>query len=275
MGEKTIDGGGDDPHAVGVQAVPCEPAMGEDLDVGGLDVGAKEVPGLAYTVIGLVDADVDSPHDPDAGVAQGGGQAGGLGVVQDHDVARRHERSQLAPGALGDRLIRGAGRVVEGLPVAARAVEAVVQALGDLEERGVAAQHEPARVDARTARVGQQRAQHLGHAATDGRRVHAPHRAAGHQRARALGQGQQLVHAGLVEDRAEALEAERSDGDGRERVGAHGSNDATGGPDPIQPQSTAGGVRLSADARAAECGDDDPMSVTAPKLPPAFDAQCA
>ena len=70
------------------------------------------------------------------------------------------------PGARGQRpLVEVALLGAERAAVAGVAVEVVVEALGQLEELGRLAQHDPARVDAGAADVGEQRAQHLGDAA--------------------------------------------------------------------------------------------------------------
>ena len=56
-------------------------------------------------------------------------------------------------------------------------VQAVVQALRDGEEVRLAIEHEPAVLDARSSPVREQGLEHLGDAATVGRRVHMPDRA--------------------------------------------------------------------------------------------------
>ena len=72
--------------------------------------------------------------------------------------------------------------------------------------------HDPAGVDAGPAGVREQRAQHLGHAAAVGGRVHAPHRAAGEQLVGALAHREQRRIAGRVEHVAEALGGQRPHG---------------------------------------------------------------
>jgi hypothetical protein len=73
--------------------------------------------------------------------------------VQDHDVAVSHERRESlrrgARGALVDLPLVVAQRPA----VAGRAVQPVVQALGDVEEVGLTADDEPASIHARGARI--------------------------------------------------------------------------------------------------------------------------
>ena len=62
-------------------------------------------------------------------------------------------------------LVDGALGLAQRPAVARRPVQAVVQALGEAEELGVAVDDHPAGVDAGAAHVADQRAQHLGDAA--------------------------------------------------------------------------------------------------------------
>ena len=55
--------------------------------VGGRDVALEERPRLVGLVVARVAPDVAAPHDPDAGGPQAVDHAGGLGVMEDHDVA--------------------------------------------------------------------------------------------------------------------------------------------------------------------------------------------
>ncbi len=71
--------------------------------------------------------------------------------------------------------------VAERPAVAVVSVQPVVQALGDAEELRGAVDHDPARVAAAAARVADQRAQHLGDAATMSRRVDVPEDPRGEQ----------------------------------------------------------------------------------------------
>ena len=96
--------------------------------------------------------------------------------MQEHDIGRAHALHEqvgvLGGHALVDLTLRDAQRPA----IAGIAVQAIVQALGDPEELVVATDRHPARVHARTARVPDQRAQHLRHAAAAGSGVHVPER---------------------------------------------------------------------------------------------------
>jgi len=111
-------------------------------------------------------------------------------VVEDDDIARAHPRREHG-GVVGDHtLIDRARSVVERTAVAERAMQAVVDALGDVEELGRAIDDDPARVDPGAARVGDKRAQQLDHATPERGRVHVPDDPPGEQLAR-------LAHAAL------------------------------------------------------------------------------
>jgi hypothetical protein len=143
-----------------------------------------------------------------AGVADGLDEAGGLGVVQDDDVPLPdHVRELLGVGPQR-RLVDLVLRLAERAAVALGTVQAVVDALGDREELLVALDHHPLGVDVRPARVGEQRLEHLGHAAAARGRVHVPDRAAVEQIARLTGALHDPLEALLVEHALEALERE-------------------------------------------------------------------
>ena len=118
------------------------------------------------------DRHAERPHARD--------QPGGLRVVQDDDVAR-------APGARRARRRSARARPrrarvpprPSGPPSPGHAVQPVVQALREREERRVGRDHHPARVDAAAARVGEQGDEQLGHAAAARGRVDVPDPAAG------------------------------------------------------------------------------------------------
>ena len=149
---------------------PLEPfpevlAPREDVGVGLLDVAAQEVPGAADELVGLVDSDVAAPDDLEPGPLHRRRQPSRLRVVQVDDVVGLAEANELGAGRRQGRLVEPARLLVEVTAVAGVAVEAVVDALGDGEELGCLAQHDPAGVDAGAANVGEQRPQHLRHAA--------------------------------------------------------------------------------------------------------------
>ena len=82
-------------------------------------------------------------------------EARGLGIVQKHHVSGIDERQDLS-GVTGDRgLVAFVLGGAEPPTVSGEAVETVVEALGQGEERLVAFDHQPSRVDARAARIGQ------------------------------------------------------------------------------------------------------------------------
>jgi hypothetical protein len=93
---------------------------------------------------------------------EGGHQPGGLGIVQDHHVARLHPLLQLSKGLLERLPVAGSCRLVELAPVAGLAMQQVMDALGDGKELLVALEHHPAGIDARTGQVAEQEVQHLG-----------------------------------------------------------------------------------------------------------------
>ena len=113
-------------------------------------------------VVGLVDADVAAPDHGCALLLQGGCQPGGLGVVQDDDVARLDPLLQLAERFFERLAVAGSCRLVQLAPVAGLAVQQVVDALGDGKEVLVALDHHPAGIDAGASKVAEQEVQHLG-----------------------------------------------------------------------------------------------------------------
>jgi hypothetical protein len=147
LGREGIDARRDDGHALAVEAFPAVGGAGEHIGVGRLDVGAQELPCRPGQVIGLIDPDVAAPDDGRPQPLQLGSEPDGLGVVQDHDVARADSLLQLGVGHLEE-------------------------VLGPL-------QHHPAGLDAGAGQVAEQEVQHLGAAAALLGRVHVPHAPAG------------------------------------------------------------------------------------------------
>ena len=121
--------------------------------------------------------------------------------------------------------LRGAAALVDRAlgsperPPSSGAVEAVVEALGDAEEVGVAVDHDPARVEPGAADVADQRAQHLGDAAAVRGRVDGPERPAGEQFPAARDGVLEARQPVRREHAAEALRMEAGDGDVDERHG--------------------------------------------------------
>jgi hypothetical protein len=81
-----------------------------------------------------------------------------------------------------------------------------MDALGDREEVRIALDHQPARVDAGAADIGEQRLQHLGDTAAGRRRIDVEHRAA---LERLLGRGGDLLEARHARRADQRLEPRR------------------------------------------------------------------
>ena len=99
----------------------------------------------------------------------------------------------------------------ERTAVARVAVQAVVQALRDGEELRLAVEHEPPVLDARSPPVREQGLEHLGDAATVGRRVHVPDRAVPERRPCSRRCLEHALGAFGRQDAREQLERERLD----------------------------------------------------------------
>ena len=84
-----------------------------------------------------------APDDGHALLDQRPDHARGLGIVQEDDVARAYALRQQVGVLGGDALVDGALGVAQRPAVARVAVQAIVQALGDAEELGVAADGRP------------------------------------------------------------------------------------------------------------------------------------
>ncbi len=98
----------------------------------------------------------------------------GLRIVQEHDVLRLDPLDQLARVRLGRRLVDRTRAIAQRPSIAGGAVERVVDPLGELEERGVSADHQPACVDAGPAGVAEEWLEHLGDAPAHGGAVDVP-----------------------------------------------------------------------------------------------------
>ncbi len=211
-----VDRRRDDVHALPLEVLPDELLAREQAGVGLLDPFAQEGPGLARGVVGRVEPDVAAPDHRRAGRLQARDQPGGLRVVQHDDVAVGDGVAERVAAGLERGEVGLALLVAERAAVALGAVQLVVEALGDLEEALVALDHRPASVDAGAARVGQQRGQHLGHAAAAGGRVDVPDHAAVEE-LRGLADRLLDLRVLLVgEDRREAVHAVLAGVDDRE-----------------------------------------------------------
>jgi hypothetical protein len=165
LGRERVDRRGDDGDPVLVETLPGIRLAREDQRVRAFDIGREEAPGLARQVIGKVEPDVRTPQHRHADLAQARQHPGRLGIVQQHDVVRRHASGELVRGRVGDALVDAPLGVAQRPAVAAVTVQPVVQALGEVEEVGLAVHHEPARIEPGPLDVAHQRAQHLGDAA--------------------------------------------------------------------------------------------------------------
>ena len=136
---------------------------------------------------------------------------------------RRRSTRWASSSALlrGDALVGGALGVAERPAVAGEAVQAVVQALGDVEELRVARDRHPARVEAGAAHVADQRPQHLRHAAAVRGGVDVPEGPPFQQLAPARDRMLEIRQALGREDVAEALGVERRY---RDVVQGHGAS---------------------------------------------------
>jgi hypothetical protein len=195
LAEKRIDRGRDHERDVRVGPRGRERCPRCDVGVDAVQIGAQELPGSRAPLVRLVDTDVAAPHDPRAGAPHRVREAGRLRVVDHHHVARTHERQQFVGVAAKRRLVMAPLGLAQLAAVAGRAVEAVVDPLRDREKRRVAFDHEPARVDAGPADIGEQRLQHLGDPAAGCGRVDVQHCAPTERAARRLGHRLESPHA--------------------------------------------------------------------------------
>ena len=140
-------------------------------------VRPQEVPAPLGVLVRAVGPDMAAPdHDRATGL-EGGGHPERLGVVQDHHIPWPDHRGELglvAPDDLAIVLVLG---ISQRPAVAGRAVQMVVEPLGDAEEALVALDRHPSSVDTRAARVAEEHPQHL-RDPTPGRRGVNVHHAA-------------------------------------------------------------------------------------------------
>jgi hypothetical protein len=114
----------------------------------------------------LVGSDVTTPNDGGAELAQMRSKSERLGIVQNHHVARLHERRKLVHLAPQRELVRGTLGVTEGSAVAIRTVKEVMDPLGDDEKLIVTLHHRPACIDPATSQIAEYGLEHFGHAAS-------------------------------------------------------------------------------------------------------------
>ena len=136
------------------------------------------VPGVLVVVI---DADVAAPDDRRASPLQRFGHGRRLRVVQHHHVSRGDQGRQRPGVVKGSPVQRRQLLDPEHVTIARLALQMVMKTLGHPEELARTAQHHPPDVDPGAFPVRQQRPKQLRDPATQGGRVHHPHRPAGQQ----------------------------------------------------------------------------------------------
>ena len=99
----------------------------------------------------MVDTHVASPDHGRSGPPHRIDKPRRLRIVEDHDVLRMDERHERG-AVLGERsLVDRTVRLAQAASLTVDAVKMIVDALGDVEERGSSREHEPAGVDAAAA----------------------------------------------------------------------------------------------------------------------------
>ena len=208
-----VDRGRDHRQLGGIEPLPEIEPIGEDEGIGALNVRDQEPPGFAREVVGRVDAHVRAPDDRHPCLEQPRDHAGRLRIVQQHDVRGTNALRHQLDVVLAAALVGGTLGLAQRTSIACVSVQPVVQALGYAEELGVACDRYPARITPAAARVSDQRAQHLGDAATLGGRVDVPERPRLEQLAPAAERVLEARERVGSEHVSQALRVERSDGD--------------------------------------------------------------
>src|SRR5262245_5772151 len=138
---------------------------GEHVGVDLLEVWTQEGPRPLDVLVRDVGTDVAAPDHHGPGSRERMREPRRLGIVEEDDVARPDESEELLGVRSKDLFIVAVLRGAEGAPVTRRAVEVVVDPLGDGEEAWVPFDDDPLGVNPRTAGVRQERAEHLRDAA--------------------------------------------------------------------------------------------------------------
>ena len=211
LGRERVDRRRDDDHPVPVHPLRHVLRSREHEGVGTFDVVPEERPCLVGLVVAGVATDVATPHDPHAGRPEPLHHAGRLRIVQQHDVAATDLGEEVGEVRGEDTFVRGVLGGTERAAVPRIPVQAVVQALRDGEELRLAVEHEPAVLDARSSPVREQGLEHLGDAATVGRRVHMPDRAIPEGRTCPRRGLEHVLRAVWRQDPREQLEGDRLD----------------------------------------------------------------
>ena len=97
-------------------------------------IPTQEIPRLASMTVGDIETDVTAPDDGRPGLPHRRGQPSRLGIVQDHDVPRMHQPSELLRGPDQRPLVDLALGVAQRTAVSGEPVQAIVQPLRDGKE---------------------------------------------------------------------------------------------------------------------------------------------
>ena len=119
-------------------------------------MGAQEVPCLQHVAVRLVRTDVAPPDDGRSRLADAFDEPRGLWVVEDDHVVPTHSRHERGGVAGGDVVVVTTFSGAEPPAVTGRAVQEVVDALGDGEELGIAPKDGPPHVDTDVRGVGEE-----------------------------------------------------------------------------------------------------------------------
>ncbi len=179
LGRERIDRRRDHKGAARIGPVRRVRRPAEHIRVDIVEVRAQELPRSFRLRVHGVGAHMAAPHHDHPRSRERLREPCGLGIVQQDDVARSDQRQQLVGVGAQDLLVVTPFVASERAAVAGRAMEVVVDALRDLEEVRIALDDDPLGVDARTAGVRQERAEHLGDPATGRGRVDVQHDASG------------------------------------------------------------------------------------------------
>jgi hypothetical protein len=218
LGGERVDGRWDHPHPLWRQPFRDVPFPREDERIGLVEVAAQELPAPVGLGITLVPADVATPYDVRAGLVDAADEAGGLRIVQQHDVARPYLLREAGLVLVKDpRVVLVLGGTELG-PGVHGAVQRVVNPLCDREELRVGVEHQPPGVDTRAAGVSEQRLQHLRDATAVGSGIDVPHDPAGQEGASPRSGRHEPLRPISGQQRAEHLERHSLDIDLSHRV---------------------------------------------------------
>jgi hypothetical protein len=180
---------------------------------------------------------------------------GGLRVMDEYDVPLPDLAADPSEIRRDGPLVGRSLARAELSRVPGRAVETVVDSLGDGEEVGLARDDEPLGLDAGTADVAEERRQHLGDAASGRGRVDVHHPAAAEELPQAGGGPHQRVAPLRTDQRLETAQVQRPN------LGAEGRRQRAQSR-PFQAEVAAGFPRVGSAALPMAArrpgGDDNP-----------------